>query len=88
MFGFMLLLAWRSSDAHLIAIVVIWNIVCVTFDVSFHLFFVLKRLITNCALVALRSVVLNAVKLQHVIVAKVTKANVAMIRFLTYFVGK
>lgn len=52
------------------------------FDVRLHLFLTFERFITNCALVAFRAVMLDAMQLQDVIVAEITKANVAMVRFL------
>lgn len=52
-------------------------------DVGLHLLLVLERLIANGALVALGPIMLDTMQLQHMIVAKVTEANVTMIRLLT-----
>lgn len=52
-------------------------------DVGFHLLLALERLVTNGAFVALRTVVLHPVQLQHVVVAEVPEANITMVRFLT-----
>lgn len=76
------LLVGRAIDG--INVVVVRNIVSVTFDVSFHFLFVFECLITDCALIALGAVMLHAMELQHVIVAEVSEANVAVVRFLTW----
>lgn len=52
MFGFVLLHG-RSDHAHLVSVVVVWNIVGVALDVRLHFLFVLESFIADCALVAL-----------------------------------
>jgi hypothetical protein len=52
-------------------------------DMRFHFLLVLEGLVTDCALVAFRSVMLHAMQLQHMIVAKISKANVAVIGLFT-----
>lgn len=51
------------------------------FDVRLHLFLTFECFVTNCAFVAFRTVMLHAMQFQDVIVAEITKANVAVVRF-------
>jgi len=52
-------------------------------DVRLHLLLVLKRLFADGALVALRAIVLHTVQLKHVVVSKISEANVAVVGLLT-----
>lgn len=63
-------------------LVVIGHLVGVPLDVRLHLLLVLERLLADRALVALCAVVLDPMQLQHVIVAKVPEADVAVVRLL------
>lgn len=80
-----LLNGWRRSFLCFLSLVVIviriGHVIGVPLDVSLHFFLVLERFVANGAFVALGAVVLHAMQLQNVIVAKVTVANVATIGF-------
>lgn len=53
-----------------------------TLDVGLHFLLVLESLVADGALVALGAVMLDTVQLQHMIVAKVTEADVAVVGLL------
>jgi len=62
---------------------IVGQLIGVSLDVGLHLLLVLERLIANGALVALGTIMLHTMQLQHMIVAKVPEADVTMIRLLT-----
>lgn len=62
---------------------VVRHLICMSFDMSFHFFLAFECFIANCTLVAFRSIVLHSMQFQHVIVAKVTETDIAVIRLLS-----
>lgn len=59
---------------------IVWHFIRVPFDVRLHLLLVLERLVADRALVALGPVMLHPMQFQHVVVAKVPEADVAVVR--------
>lgn len=71
------------TQLHLIVLlfVIVRYLVGVSLDMRLHFFLALERLVAYRALVAFRAVVLHPVQFQHMVIAKVPKADIAMVRF-------